>query len=810
MKILVVCLFAGICVGAYSYSFAQTLSAVIRGKVTTENKVAADLATVILLAADSSILKSTVCDNTGSFAFMAIEPGNYLVLTSKIGYNQSLMGPYKVTGNEDINLAVKLILSMPQLKEVTVTASTPYIEVKPGKVVLNVQSSIIAEGNSVFDILRQAPGVRVDNQGNISIIGRQNALITLDGKPTNLSAEYLTDYLQSLQSSNVQQIELITNPSAKYDAAGAGIINIISKKGTNIGTNGTFTLGAGYGAFAKGNTGIVFNHRTDKLNIYGSYSYSADKTFHTFLTDRTINYNGIISDYNANYYTTQEKYANNFRFGTDYYITDKQTVGILMYGTVTDNDYAKSSDLKIANNGIPDSDIRATSSLKRNITNITYDVNYNGALDKQGKTLSADLLYNNLDRNSAEYITNNFYTAAGSVYRQPLLQQNLSPSGIDNYIVKVDYTNPMSKTSNMEAGIKYSYVKSHNDLVFGPLVNGQYQSDPNFSNTFIYTENVNSAYVNYTNTIGKVNITAGLRAEQTNAKGVSVTLMEVTNRSYLDFFPHVQVVYQRNEKNEFTLSYSRGIQRPLYTDVNPFLYYVDLYDYRSGNPNLLPQYSTNIQLTHTYNKTFVTTLYGLITSGFSSFNDYEQNDATKVNITTSKNFGNFYAAGLRFAAPVQFTGWWDANFSIDAAYQRTVAYAVNGNLNKGTQDIEPSTLQKFAISNTIGLEISGKYYSPTFYGIGQFKSNYNVDAGISKQLLDKKGTLKLGIGDIFNSYRDRLNTTYQNLNLSVMDKVETRIVRLNFTYRFGKTSVKSIKHQAANEDEQKRAGGSGN
>jgi iron complex outermembrane receptor protein len=805
MRILLMCIFLGILMGAYVHSGAQDKNVAIGGKVTTENHVDAEGASVILLAAaDSSILKSTTCDKSGIFKFEGIEPGNYLVIASKIGYAQALAGPYAINGGGNLNIAIMLIRSYPQLKEVSVSVTKPYIEVRPGKVVLNVQSSIIAEGNSAFEILRQAPGVHVDNQGNVSMIGRQNALIMVDGKPTNLTSENLAAYLQGMQSGGIQQIELITNPSAKYDAAGAGIINIVSKKGTNIGTNGTISAGVGYGTFYKSNAGLVFNNRTEKLNVFGTYTYAQDETFHSIITDRLINYNGVNSNYDADYYARQKKYNHNFRFGTDYYLSANNTLGFLIFGNVSDNNFVKTNKLKIANNGIADSIIATDSKLTRNISNINYDINYNGTLDKSGKTLSADLLYNDVNRHSTENITNDFYDAGGNIYRPTLYQQNLSPSKIYNWVAKVDYVNPISKTSKVEAGLKYSWAKGYNDLVFGPLVNGQYQSDPNFSNTFIYTENVNAAYVNYTNSFAKWNLLVGLRAEETNSTGNSVTLNEVVNKDYFNLFPGFTLVYKYNEKNDFTLSYNRGIERPAYADINPFLYYVDLYDYRSGNPNLRPNYSNNIELSHSYNSTLITTLYAHITTDFYGFNDYVQNDATKVDLTTKKNFGTYSAYGLKFSAPVDFTNWWNANFLLDAAYERIKAYPQNGNLNKGTQDIQFSSVQNFIINNTITAELSGTYYSPTFYGISRFKSYNRVDVGIAKQLFDKKASIKLGVDDLFDTWRDRGYSNYQNLNLNIVDKVETRFVKLSFVYHFGKSSVKSIKHQNANEEEQKR------
>jgi outer membrane receptor protein involved in Fe transport len=261
-----------------------------------------------------------------------------------------------------------------------------------------------------------------------------------------------------------------------------------------------------------------------------------------------------------------------------------------------------------------------------------------------------------------------------------------------------------------------------------------------------------------------------------------------------------------DEKHNFSLSYSRGISRPSYASLNPFRTYVDLYDYDSGNPNLKPEYSTTFELSYTYNDAFVTTLYSNILSNAFEFPFYEQNDTTKVMVLSLKNLGTVYNYGVRFFAPVTFTKWWNADFNVDASYQRYVAYPVNGNLDKGTQDIILSTDQKFIISNTVTAEINGNYESPTFFGLKQFKANYYVNAGISKQLWNKRGSIRLNAGDIFNTNRDRYAVNYENVNFNLVNKIETQILRLTLTYKFGKSTVKAAKaHRTGNEDEQKRA-----
>ena len=814
MKVLFASLFSAFLMGMCCFSFAQTKPSAIQGKVLMENNEAAEAATVVLLKyADSSIVQSSLADRAGAFVFNNISANTYLLLATSIGSNKVYSGPYNVLAGQSItipNLVLKLQNN--QLKEIKIVARKPYIEVKPGKIVLNVQNSVVAEGNSAYDVLRQSPGVHV-NSGNesLSISGRQPALITIDGKPTNLTGDDLVNLLRGMQSSNIDQIEMITSASAKYDASGGGIINIIQKKGTNIGTNGSVTAGFGYGKYYKSRAGIVFNNRTAKLNIFGNYSLDANKTSRYINTDRDIFFDNILSNYNVDYNNIQKLYNHNFKVGADYSISSNQTIGLLVSGIVHTDDFSKDNRLKISNQNQLDSVIIATSALDRGTSFLNYNINYNGVLDKSGRSLSADLNYSTYSRHSNEYITNNFYTPAGIKYRDALQLENLSPSNIHIWTSKIDYVNPFSKNTRVEAGLKYNHIQSDNNLIFGPLVNEIYEADPDYTNRFLYTEIVTAGYLNYVSKIGKLDITAGLRAENTSSMGRSTGIGKAklaTNKNkYFNIFPQLQLNYQANKKNVFNLSYSRGIHRPDYQDINPFLYYTDLYDYVSGNPNLKPEYTNSLQLSHTYNQTFITTLYYNITNDAYDFPVYEQDDSTKVNVTIRKNFGRIFVYGATFYAPVQFNHWWNASFNLDASYLRYTAYAINGNFNRASQDIIFNSTQNFTLSSSVLAEISGRYESPTLYGVNQLKQSYTVNAGISKLVFGNRGNIKLNIIDIFNSDRERYRIMYQNINLSGINKRETRRVLLNFTYRFGKTSIKSaIRHNTGNDDELRRTG----
>lgn len=813
MRVLTAGLFFAFLTGMYCISFAQTKSSIIQGKVLTENNQPADAATVVLLAAaDSSVLKSNLVNKNGQFEFTGLQPDSYLVLISKIGYVKVYAGPYKVTTGQKITSNdIVLKLSDNQLQEVKVVARKPYIEVKPGKIVLSVQNSILAEGNSAFDILRQSPGVRVNSNETLSINGRQAALITIDGKPTNLTGDDLTSLLRSMQSSTIDQVEMISSPSAKYDASGGGIINIILKKGKNLGTNGTVTAMAGYGKYYKSTAGIVFNNRTSKLNVFGNYTYDNNKGTRTITTNRNITFNDILSNYDVDYNNIQKTNNHNFKIGADYTINKNQTIGFLVSGIIRNDDFKKNNDLYISNQSQLDSIIRARSNLDRGSSYLNYNINYNAVLDKSGRSISIDGNYSTYNRHSNEFITNSFFTPAGVIYRNDLDLENLSPSDIHIWTSKIDFVNPLNKTSRLEVGIKYNNASSNNNLVFGPKVNNVYQADENFSNRFLYTEAVSAGYINYVNKIGKWDITAGIRAENTHAIGKSWGLNDnipdINVYNYFNLFPQAQVSYEANKKNIIGISYNRGIHRPLYEDINPFLYYTDLYDYRAGNPQLKPEYTNTIQISHTYDQTFSTELYYTVTNNAYDFPVYYQNDTTKVNVTYRKNFGQIFVYGASFYAPVQFTKWWSASFNLDAIYVRYKAYAQNGDFNRGKQDIIFGSTQNFTITSTLLGEISGRYETPTIYGINELKASYSVNAGISKQILEKRATIKLTLNDVFNTDRGRNHASYQNIDLSEVNKRDTRIVRLNFSYRFGKSTIKSAnKRNTGNDDERRRTG----
>ncbi|MBL4675795.1 MAG: outer membrane beta-barrel protein [Mucilaginibacter sp.] len=796
-----------------NFCFAQTGITFIRGIVLTQSNQPADAATAILLhLPDSTIATSAFVDAKGAFQFTNIKPGKYVLLATMLGYKRAYTPEFELATGKTVSLTpLQLSPISTQLREVAVVARKAYVEVKPGKTVINPSASIIADGQSALDILRQSPGVRVDNNDAISVSGRQDALILIDGKATNLSGADLAALLKSTQGSNIDRMEIITGGSPKYDAAAGGIVNIILKKGKNLGTNGTINLGAGYGRYYKGNSGISFNSRTKYYNIFGNYNFIANKSYKNFNTIRGIDYNGLQSQYNTMYRSTSETFTNNFRLGTDFYIANGHTLGFLVSGNINNATFDKRNTLSILNQGTLDSTLRANSALDRDIHTFTYNANYTGKLDSAGRTIAANVTYTRNSRSSDEYINNTFNNAGGSQYRDPLLLQNLSPTKVNIWSALLDYSNPLGKNSKFDAGLKFSTTKTDNNLIFGPLVNNVYTIDATFSNHFVYTEKIAAGYINYSGKFGKTDINIGVRGEHTDSRGDSYREQlpddhRITPNNYFNLFPTLQIEYHQNDKNDYSLNFTRGIARPVYDKLNPFLSFIDVYTYQAGNAYLLPVYTNTISLMHTYNQQLNTKVYATFATG-AAFPFYQQNDATKVVINTDVNLGRMHTIGININTPIRFTNWWESNYEVDASYQRYIADAKYGDFDRSTSDVWITTTQTFKLGSKLSAELYGFYETPTIYGINNFKSAYYANAGLSMPVLNKLGKLSLSVTDIFKTRRDRAYTTYQNLNRATVDWREYRIVSLSFSYRFGNTSVKgAARHSTGSEEEQKRIG----
>ncbi len=557
-------------------------------------------------AVDSVVIKLAVSKENGGYAFSGISEGNYKVSASNVGYKTVFSAVFSVGASEVI--VPELILSKlaTALSNVTVTATKPMVEVKADRTILNVEGTINATGSNALELLRKSPGVSLDKDENISLAGKNGVQVYIDGRVTPLSGTDLAIYLRTLQSSQIEAIELITNPSAKYDAAGnAGIINIRLKKNKSFGTNGSVNAGWNIGTYAKYNGGGSLNYRNKKINIFSNYSFNDGPNQQSLNINRTV----LDSLFDQHGTIRMVGNANNFKVGADYFLDKKNTLGIIVNGTLSDPTMTNYSHTVISNTTTNTVDriliADNSSTLKRHNTNVNLNYSYN---DPRGTSLIVNADHGFYKMGNDQYQPNHYYDPSGQLLLGSTIYHMLSPAEININSIKADYERNFIK-GKLSFGAKSAFVKTDNNFQRYNVEGSNEELDKDRSNHFVYKENINAAYVNLNKPINKKwGAQVGLRLENTNATGNQVTTGEEFNRHYTQLFPTGYLQYQPNKKNTYVLNYGRRIRRPDYQSLNPFINFIDRYTYSRGNPNLKPQFSHNVELSHSYQSFLTTTL----------------------------------------------------------------------------------------------------------------------------------------------------------------------------------------------------------
>ncbi|GAA4465950.1 outer membrane beta-barrel family protein [Nibrella saemangeumensis] len=811
---------------ASSPAFAQTTvpgvtvpGTSVWGTVSGEVRDAAgrplEFVTMLLLRAnDSTLVKGAISDASGQYTIDNVAAGSYRVATSLVGYQKVFSAVIAVDADHPkvIVPALGTKEDTRTLGEVKVTAKKPFIEQLADKTVVNVENSIVSSGGNALEVLEKAPGVQVDSQNDrISLKGRDGVLIMIDGKQTFLSAAEVTNLLRNTPSNSIQSIEIITNPSAKYDAAGnSGIINIKMKRGTNQdGTNGSASLGGGYGRLPKANGGLTLNHRQGNWALFGNYNYDYREAFGTIDAYRYFKEGNSVRNKG---YRPSEFSGHTFKTGADYFLGKKNTFGFMLNGMVNSNRAQINNDnyLYDSQNSLQ-SLLTMINTSKRTMQRLAGNVNYKHTFDSSpnggsGKELTMDLDYSRFSINPRDNMVTRTFNAVNEETAPALFQRNTTQSEVIIRAAKLDYVHPLGKSAKLEAGWKSSYVTTDNDVRFEQQTAGDWQIDPNRTNQFVYNETIHAAYLNGSKDWGKWSVQGGLRMEHTNSVGNSVTMNKVVDRSYTNLFPSVFVTQNISKDHQLRYSYSRRIDRPSYQDLNPFIYILDPYTFTQGNPFLRPQYTNALQAAYTYKGATNISL------GYNRTLDVithlpEQNDETKVTRQSVINLNTLHNYSLSVGFPVTITKWWNMRQSIDLYYNKYNAEYLNQKLDYSQLAANLTMNHNFVLPNGFTAELSGFYSSPGLYGILKPKSIYAVNMGVQKSFWDKKANLRVNVNDIFFTQKFRGVIDYGNLNLRFLSTGETRVVRATFTYNFGNRNIKSARQRRTSvEDEQGRVG----
>lgn len=773
-----------------------------------------DASTVSLLKAkDSSLVKSAVTDATGNFSFENVKEGNYLVLATSVGHARTYSNPVSVKAGSSATVGVlQLVATGKNLKEVTVTSKKPMIERKSDRTIVNVDASITNTGSTALEVLEKSPGVTVDKDGNISLKGKQGVLIMLDGKPTYLSGPELTNMLRNMSSANLDQIEIMTNPSAKYDASGkSGIINIKTKKNKQKGFNGSITAAYGQGVYSKTNNSLNLNYRTGKVNLFGSFSGNYRNNFQDLTIERKYKNQdkSLKAIFEQNAFMTRHNGNFTAKVGADFYASKKTTVGIVFTGITSptlqkglNTSYLKNS------NGDVDSIVQAMNREDDKWKNGSINLNFRHQFDSTGKEITADVDYLHYNSNKDQFFTNTSYTPDWMLKSSDQLTGDL-PSAINIYSGKIDYTHPLKKGAKIEAGVKTSYVETDNTAGYFNLVGAVKTPDYEKTNRFDYTENINAAYVNFSKEMKKWSIQAGLRLENTNYKGRQFGNPQRTDssfkNSYTNLFPTVFVGYNPSEKHQFSFSYGRRINRPDYEDLNPFLFFLDKYTYGAGNPFLRPQYSDIFEVNHTFKQFLTTTLNYSHTKDLFNETFEQKGFAT---IVRQGNYGYMNDLSLSVSAQVPVTKWWSSNIYAEGKHNQFKGILYGEDLNVQATTYLVNVTNQFKFKKGWSAELSGFYRTKGIEGQIEVLPLGQLSAGIQKQVLKNKATVKLNVRDILNTQHPVGNINFQNTEAHFAQMGDNRVATISFTYRFGKP-IKGLQKRKTGGagDEQNRVKG---
>ena len=799
------------------------LAASQRGKlvvsVQNDQKTALEHVTVELLRLkDSAIAKTALTDKSGLAEIDNINPGEYFVKATMVNFTPGYSGPFQVSA-ENMNVSLPILTLTPQaasLAGVTVTARKPFIQRLNDRIVVNVENSIVSAGSSAIEVLERSPGVLIDQNDVISLRGRAGVIVMIDGKPTAMSGADLANYLRGLPSAAIERIEIITNPSARYDAAGnSGIIDIRMKKDQRYGSNGTLTAGYGQGKYPKANAGTTFNYRNKKINLFGSYNYAYRQGLNHLILDRNFYNNGIYNggDLKDNYSKIGFS-SNSARVGLDFFPGEKTILGFVVNANFNGIDRHSDNNSKVIN--ASHQNVSTFTSLATNDDhnrNMVANINFKHKIDSLGREITADADYGSYHSNSLSRNATRYYKLDGSTLQPDYVLDGDQEGELSFKTMKVDYVHPLNKSSKLEAGFKTSFVSADNDAKFYDVSDGTPENDVNKTNHFLYDENNNAGYVTFSRELKKFNFQLGLRAEQTNVKTHQRMGDVHFDSSYFQLFPSAFFNYKFTDEKVLGISVSRRIDRPGYGQLNPFLFLIDPTTYATGRPGLLPQLTWSYELSYTLKSLNFTLGYSHTTNNqniaIARFRDVFPSIPSDENVTVQIpiNLESSDYVGLTVSAPVKVSKWWNMINNLNAYYNHFNGRLGGTTLNNGKPVLDIRTNNTFTFKKGWVAELNANYSSGGQYGFMVSEPQWGIAAGVQKSVLKNKGTVRFNITDIFWTNLPRAVITYNNYVEKWHAFRETRVANLSFTYRFGNNKVQAArKRTTASEEERQRAG----
>ncbi|SDX77486.1 Outer membrane receptor proteins, mostly Fe transport [Hymenobacter psychrophilus] len=757
----------------------QLTPTAVSGRVIDNKGQVVPFASVVLRQlADSAVVQATQASETGRYQLLGVPAGRYRVQVSAVGYGKGRSGEFAVAAKAVVVPDVRLAVAAQVLDEVRVVGQKPLLEMTTGKLVVNVAGSLTA-GATALEALEKVPGLLVLNN-RIVLAGQEGVLIQIDGRTTQYTD--VVSVLKDFPSSTIERIEVITQPGATRDAAGtAGIINIILKKNTDLGTNGTLTANAAYGRFAKAGVLLDLNHRAGALNVFGTASYNYRHTYEQLNTERLDTRTGI--RYEQQSYQPRLTQAPTFRVGADYRLPHRQTLGVLLNAYLNRTQLNAQSSTR-ADNGV---NVFTSNDTRRRTDSYAGNLNYKMLLDTLGRELTADVDYSRYTAGSLGLLANQ--VRVGDVSRQQTLR-NDQQTRIGLASVKADYRQPLTATTNLLLGAKVSQADIRSQLELTG-------TDAGRADQFRYTESIGAAYVQAEGTQVGLTWQTGLRGEYTVAEGTAATSIR---RSYGQLFPSLSVDKPLTKVLGANLAYSRRIGRPSYQDLNPNLVYLDPYTSQRGNPLLTPQFTGNYKLALTYQK------QPFFILGYSRTRDaISLVTATEDSIiySTSANLDNLRSYNATLNLPLTYRKLLTGYAGVTVFYNEYLSEYLGSTYRAGRTAATFYGQANVQLPQNIKLEASGYYQTAGINGLIRFRGFGALNLGLQKTLWQDRATLRLAVNDVLFSSKQRGTVRYQDLDVTFQSYGESRQARVSLSWKLGNQQLKAARKRTTGLEEER-------
>lgn len=756
------------CMLTFFFIHIQLFSQSIQGSV-RDSLQPLPFATILLLNADdSSRLKGTLSNEQGMYRFDNIKSGVYLLSVQMIGYIR-IYTSVQINGNIIRNFLLSADNKL--LKTVTVTDSKPLVEQHADRMIFNVQNSAVAAGNNAMELLQMAPLVTIDPNGGINLKGKAHVLVMVDGRI--IPNETLDNILTSLSAEQIAKIELITSPSAKYDAgATGGIINIITKKGTDMGMNGTGNMGASQSAYSRYNGGVSLNYRNSNFNIYGTLSGRKGRSYRSEQSTRTLYHDTVTLRTPTSLFGNWDSETG--KIGIDYNLDKNNQIGaaIDVLSDHTNNRLVAVNNF-IGMDGVPDSTYTTNSHPGGHVTYLAYNLNY------KGKTLSADFTYMQYNDLTRQNLVTDIYNVQTNTMGTQTVSATRTQANYNLLTAQVDYSLPRG----FESGVKIVRTRSANNL--------------NDTMHTRYEENIFAGYINVNRQWKTLKLQAGVRAEQTDAalSGVGV--------HYFNVFPGIALSQQFSADWRMGLSFTSRINRPAYESLIPFVIPIDTYSQEVGNANLKPEYANSTDFTNTYRNISLTLNYTHTRDAITDF--VYESAGTKIWSYTKGNFKKLESYSASLFVPFTVTKWWTSNNTLLGIHSIYSSDNVGGEMfSRGSFSVNVNSINSFTLVNGFRAELTGNYNSAAVYGLYNISAYSQINIGISRAFLSDKLNVKVGVNDLFHASGYTLSMHAGTLDSYGYSRYDSRRATISVSYKFGKEIAPAKQRANAMETEQGR------